>query len=349
MDLSRMTVDWSHVFESCTSITAGSGFSVEGPGEVVFRTGSAVILEDGFSVGPGASFTVQIYPDVCLNPGISVTKTADPTTASGGDTITYSISVENDGEVPLTETAVTDAKCDSAPAYQSGDDGDSELDVGETWVYECTGTAEATTYTNIATATFEDAIGQEVTDTGEAEVTVEVSGCTGGSPSLPRYVDLSNGTVYDCWMGLLWLKDASCGDLAGTGGLGRSTWSTAKAAAAALAHGTCGLTDGSTAGDWRLPTMYEFCGAWSGGFGSGSGFCDETQGLINDNFSPVVSNTAGDGAWSEGDPFTGINTAWYHWSSTEYDGTNAWITNFTSVTVTIGSKTDEYTYVWPVR
>jgi len=349
MTLDNITLEWSQTFESCTSITLGSGFSIVSPANVVIRAGTSVSLENGFSVGSGATLTVELYPDVGFEPGISVSKTASPTSASFGETITYTISVENDGEVPLTEISVTDAKCDSAPIYQSGDDGDAELDVGETWVYECTGAAQTTTFTNTASATFEDALGQQVSDTGEAQVTVNVPGCTGGPPSPPRYVDMSDGTVYDCWEELLWLKDASCGDLAGTGGIGRSDWTTATAAAAALADGICSLTDGSVAGDWRLPTMAELCGAWDGGFGSWVGFCDETQGLINDNFAPVVSNTVGDGAWSEGDPFVGLNTAWYHWSSSVYDDTNAWVTNFTSVDVTIIQKTNTFTYVWPVR
>ncbi|MCD4748680.1 MAG: DUF1566 domain-containing protein [Thermoanaerobaculales bacterium] len=73
----------------------------------------------------------------------------------------------------------------------------------------------------------------------------------------PRFVDNSDGTVTDMLTGLIWLKDASCADLAGTDTSGEAPWTTALTAAAALADGTCGLGDGSVAGDWRLPSINE--------------------------------------------------------------------------------------------
>lgn len=65
-----------------------------------------------------------------------------------------------------------------------------------------------------------------------------------------RYVNCGNGTVTDTATGLVWLQDASC--------LGSADWATGNTAAAALADGQCGLTDGSSAGDWRLPTDEEW-------------------------------------------------------------------------------------------
>ncbi len=65
-----------------------------------------------------------------------------------------------------------------------------------------------------------------------------------------RYVDCGNGTVTDSATGLIWLKDATC---MGVGG-----WAGGHAAAATLGSGTCGLTDGSFPGDWRLPTETEW-------------------------------------------------------------------------------------------
>jgi len=49
--------------------------------------------------------------------------------------------------------------------------------------------------------------------------------------------------------GLVWLKDAGC--------LGSATWDGSQIAVASLASGQCGLTDKSTAGQWRLPTAPE--------------------------------------------------------------------------------------------
>jgi hypothetical protein len=56
-----------------------------------------------------------------------------------------------------------------------------------------------------------------------------------------------NGTV--TINGLVWLKDAGC--------LGWENWDSAMSRPKSLAHGQCGLTDNSKAGDWRLPTVEE--------------------------------------------------------------------------------------------
>jgi hypothetical protein len=64
----------------------------------------------------------------------------------------------------------------------------------------------------------------------------------------PRFIDNANGTVTDTVTGLTWLKEADCI---------RDTWSNALTAVNKLASGQCGLTDGSTAGQWRLPNRAE--------------------------------------------------------------------------------------------
>ena len=61
--------------------------------------------------------------------------------------------------------------------------------------------------------------------------------------------DNGNGTVTISG-GLVVLKDAGC--------LGYMSWDNALARAKAVAHGQCGLSDNSKAGDWRLPTVAEF-------------------------------------------------------------------------------------------
>ena len=92
--------------------------------------------------------------------------------------------------------------------------------------------------------------------------------------------------------GLIWLKNANC--------FGLRTWEQALSDANTLAGGYCGLIDGSKAGEWRLPNVKEL------------------QSLIDyDFFDPVLSNTAGTGKWTQGDPFTGVQMD-YYWSSTTY-------------------------------
>ncbi len=59
-----------------------------------------------------------------------------------------------------------------------------------------------------------------------------------------RFIDRGDGTLADTETGLVWLKRADC--IA-------QPWSGALATVNALASGQCGLTDGSTAGQWRMP------------------------------------------------------------------------------------------------
>ncbi len=61
---------------------------------------------------------------------------------------------------------------------------------------------------------------------------------------------LPDGTVTDPVTNLVWLKNANCFG-------GEVTFNSALSKTASLANGTCGLKDGSKAGDWRLPTKSE--------------------------------------------------------------------------------------------
>jgi hypothetical protein len=66
----------------------------------------------------------------------------------------------------------------------------------------------------------------------------------------PRFTDNGDGTVTDNLTGLIWLQDPTC--------FGLRNWTDALSDANTLANGSCGLTDGSIAGDWRLPNVKEF-------------------------------------------------------------------------------------------
>ena len=66
----------------------------------------------------------------------------------------------------------------------------------------------------------------------------------------PRFNDNNDGTVTDRLTGLTWLKNANL--------YGEVPWEQALANAKKLASGMGGLTDGSSAGDWRLPNVNEF-------------------------------------------------------------------------------------------
>ena len=106
-----------------------------------------------------------------------------------------------------------------------------------------------------------------------------------------RFRDNGNGTVKDNLTNLIWLKNANC--------FGGQTWQNALNAANGLASGSCGLSDGSVAGDWRLPNLKEL------------------QSLIDFGFvGPALSNAAGTGQCTATDcAFSGVQSVGY-WSST---------------------------------
>jgi hypothetical protein len=139
-----------------------------------------------------------------------------------------------------------------------------------------------------------------------------------------RFDDLGNGTVRDTSTGLIWLKDANC--------LGTKAWQDAMDTAASLADGQCGLTDGSVAGDWRLPTNEE----WGA--------------LFDTNYyGPALSNATGTGKWSEGDAFINVQSRFY-WTSTTYtsSGNVSLAVRLSNGLVSSYDKANSF-YVWPVR
>jgi hypothetical protein len=141
----------------------------------------------------------------------------------------------------------------------------------------------------------------------------------------PRFTDNTNGTVTDNLTGLIWLKNANF--KAGT-----RTWAQALTDCATLADGAGGLTDGSVAGDWRLPNVQEL------------------QSLIDyGRFNPALSNSDGTGQWTAGNPFTGVVSSSY-WSSTTDAGStgSAWVVNPANGLVFNVAKGNAF-YVWPVR
>jgi hypothetical protein len=134
-----------------------------------------------------------------------------------------------------------------------------------------------------------------------------------------------NGTVTDCKTGLIWMQNANC--------FGTKTWSQALDSCSNLASDSCGLLDGSTAGDWHLPTI------------------EELKTLPDMNyFNPVLSNAKGDGQWSSGDAFNNVETSNY-WSSTTnaYGPGGAWYVGFDGGSAGYFGKGYGYVHVWCVR
>jgi hypothetical protein len=133
----------------------------------------------------------------------------------------------------------------------------------------------------------------------------------------PRFTARGNGTVRDNLTGLLWLQDSTCGG-------NNNLWWDALAFANTLANGICGLTDGSVAGDWRLPNIKEL------------------QSLID--FSQHEP------ALPAGHPFTSL--AIRYWSSTTREAgifNYAWTLDVRDGTTVIRHKTFEPESAWAVR
>jgi hypothetical protein len=126
-----------------------------------------------------------------------------------------------------------------------------------------------------------------------------------------RFTDNENGTVTDNLTGLIWLKNANC--------FGVLTWADALSACNTLTSPTCGLTDGSVAGDWRLPNRKEL------------------ESLLD--FSDDV-------ALPFGPPF--VNFGIKYWTSTSWVGQQqAWFIEYNGV-VDATLRTVFWS-VWPVR
>ena len=143
-----------------------------------------------------------------------------------------------------------------------------------------------------------------------------------------RYTDCGNGTVADTVTGLIWLKQSNC--------LPATNWEDAKKAAAALKDGDCMLKDGSSPGDWRLPTDKE----WEATMENAKSLqCS----------GPVLTNDAGTACMSAGpSSFTGVE-ADYFWSSTPLEGNPQAVFGDVDHGNLLKGNLNNTLRVWPVR
>ena len=137
-----------------------------------------------------------------------------------------------------------------------------------------------------------------------------------------RFIDNKDGTVTDSMTNLIWLKNPNC--------FGMLDWRGAVMAAKDLKESDCGpnpglvLSDGSSAGDWRLPTMKELC--------------------------TLIDFSRREPALPKGHRFLDVPSG-YHWSATtlDYYTGMAWIVYFESGTTCYEDINNHAGYIWPVR
>ena len=124
--------------------TSGNGFDVV---DVVEVTGTGIRFDGGTPVRGGdvqASDTAQVQ---VITPNLTLTKTPSATLVRPGTPVTFTYAVENVGDpVGFTVLGVVDDQCDGVTLV-SGDAqppvGNGILQLGETWLYECTRTVES--------------------------------------------------------------------------------------------------------------------------------------------------------------------------------------------------------------
>ena len=136
----------------------------------------------------------------------------------------------------------------------------------------------------------------------------------------PRFTDNGDGTVTDNLTGLIWLKDADCSIFHAP-----RTWDyTLTVLIPQLEDGYCGLTDGSSPGDWRLPNYRELFSI-----------------MDAKNFNQALPT---------GHPFTNVQSEFYWTSTTHADIDDAaWYVYLGDGRVSYHNKTVYSHFLWPVR
>jgi hypothetical protein len=112
---------------------------------------------------PGEHVTCTFVNETA-DPQIAVDKQA-PVIAAADQPLTYTYTVTNPGNAPLSSVTVSDDKC-SPVLYQSGDDGDNLLEPGEAWVYTCTYMPSFPVYTNTSHGSHSGKLTNTATATG---------------------------------------------------------------------------------------------------------------------------------------------------------------------------------------
>lgn len=177
-----------------------------------------------------------------------------------------------------------------------------------------------------------------------------LAGLQTAAPSCPDdsgniYVDCGNGTVTDNRTGLVWLANANC--------WGSLNWHQAMEIVAGLADqpvgsgaaaDDCGLSDASSPGEWRLPSLSEWEAMVVDAVDHGCVF-----GILG---GPSITDDAGTSCWQETSEnnFSGVVSSLY-WSSLSRvtsPSSAAWGIDMLFGIGDTSNKAGSF-HVWPVR
>ncbi len=155
------------------------------------------------------------------------------------------------------------------------------------------------------------------------------------------YVDCGNGTVTDNRTGRVWLKNANCAALNWRAAMVFVAGLADMPAGSAAALDDCGLSDGSSPGEWRLPSVAE----WEA----------KIADAVLLGCSPVITDDAGTGCWSPSCNTAGLCALsgvglFSYWSSSpivSFPG-SAWAMDLVNGGAT-GFGKGSTLFVWPFR
>ena len=127
---------------TCASVAPGATCVLSGTYQVTQGDVDAGTIDNTGSVTstevPGPIDTPVISTPVAQNASWSVNKTTISIPSVVGDTLDYTFTVINTGNVSINSVGVSDSKCSSAISLDSGDiNGNIILDAGEIFVYSC--------------------------------------------------------------------------------------------------------------------------------------------------------------------------------------------------------------------
>jgi uncharacterized repeat protein (TIGR01451 family) len=140
------------------SVTAGS--------EDLENTATVTANDETGGIVSDDSATVSV--DV-INSNVSLNKDVSPTVVRVGDTVNFTVTVENTGDSVLSNVVVEDGLTGCTLEGPEGDDSDAILELTETWIYTCSVTAGSEDLENTATLTATDEAENTVTGSTEAE------------------------------------------------------------------------------------------------------------------------------------------------------------------------------------